>query len=100
MAAVAATGGQLLIKNIIPKPHGLHFRQAGGNGRRVEEEDDTLLVRRTEPLVRANVKTHALSGFPTDMQPRDTFHRSGPGQQHQHGDRKHVEQPVSAMWTS
>ena len=36
----------------------------------VEEHDDTLLVRRSEPLQKANVKTLPYPGFPTDMQPQ------------------------------
>ena len=36
----------------------------------VEENDDTLLVRRSEPLQKANVKTLPYPGFPTDMQPQ------------------------------
>ena len=36
----------------------------------VEEMDDTLLVRRTGPLMRTNVKTQPYPGFPTDMQPQ------------------------------
>ena len=39
-------------------------------GVRLEEQDDTLLVRRSEPLQRANVKTQPYPGFPTDMQPQ------------------------------
>ena len=36
----------------------------------VEEEDDTLLVSRSGPLQRTNVKTQPYPGFPTDMQPQ------------------------------
>ena len=36
----------------------------------VEEEDDAVLVRRTGPLYRANIKTLPYPGFPTDMQPQ------------------------------
>ena len=38
----------------------------------VEEHEDTLLVRRTEPLRKTNVKTLPYPGFPTDMQPQIT----------------------------
>ena len=41
-------------------------------GVEVEENEDTLLVRRTEPLRKANVKTLPYPGFPTDMQPQIT----------------------------
>ncbi len=70
MAAVAATGGQLLIKNIIPKHMDCISAKLMEMGVYIEEMDDTLLVRRSEPLQRANVKTQPYPGFPTDMQPQ------------------------------
>ena len=38
----------------------------------VEENEDTLLVRRSGKLQRTNVKTLPYPGFPTDMQPQIT----------------------------
>ena len=70
MTAVAATGGQLLIKNIIPKHMDCISNKLMEMGVYVEEMDDTLLVRRTGPLMRTNVKTQPYPGFPTDMQPQ------------------------------
>ena len=70
MAAVAAAGGQVLIRNIIPKHMDCISAKLVEMGVTVEEEDDTLLIRRAEPLVRANVKTMPYPGFPTDMQPQ------------------------------
>ena len=70
MAAVAATGGQLLLKNIIPKHMDCISAKLMEMGVAVEENDDTLLVRRSEPLQKANVKTLPYPGFPTDMQPQ------------------------------
>ena len=70
MAAVAAAGGQLLLKNIIPKPMDCISAKLMEMGVAVEENDDTLLVRRSEPLQKANVKTLPYPGFPTDMQPQ------------------------------
>ena len=72
MAAVAATGGQLLLKNVIPKHMDCISAKLMEMGVTVEEEDDTLLVRRTGPLLKANVKTLPYPGFPTDMQPQIT----------------------------
>ncbi len=70
MAAVAGTGGELLLHNIIPK----HMECISGKleemGVTVEEGEDCLLVRRDGPLKRANVKTLPYPGFPTDMQPQ------------------------------
>ena len=39
-------------------------------GVEVEEEGDSLIVRRSGPLQRTNVKTMPYPGFPTDMQPQ------------------------------
>jgi UDP-N-acetylglucosamine 1-carboxyvinyltransferase len=70
MAAVAATGGEVLIKNIIPKHMDCITAKLLEMGVEVEEQDDNLLVRRTGPLRRTNVKTLPYPGFPTDMQPQ------------------------------
>ena len=72
MTAVAATGGQILIKNIIPKHMDCITAKLVEMGVEVEENEDTLLVRRTGPLQRTNVKTLPYPGFPTDMQPQIT----------------------------
>ena len=70
MAAVAAAGGELLVKNVIPKHLDCISAKLMEMGVHIEEQDDTLLVRRSEPLQRANVKTQPYPGFPTDMQPQ------------------------------
>ena len=72
MAAVAATGGQVLVKNIIPKHMDCITAKLQECGVEVEEREDTLLVRRTGKLQKANVKTLPYPGFPTDMQPQIT----------------------------
>ena len=72
MAAVAATGGQVLVKNIIPKHMDCITAKLVEMGVEVEEHEDTLLVRRTGRLQRANIKTLPYPGFPTDMQPQIT----------------------------
>ena len=72
MAAVAATGGQILVKNIIPKHMDCITAKLQECGVEVEEHEDTLLVRRNGPLQKANVKTMPYPGFPTDMQPQIT----------------------------
>ena len=72
MAAVAATGGQILVKNIIPKHMDCITAKLQECGVEVEEREDTLLVRRSEPLHKTNVKTMPYPGFPTDMQPQMT----------------------------
>lgn len=72
MAAVAATGGQVLVKNIIPKHMDCITAKLVEMGVEVEEHEDTLLVRRTGRLRRTNIKTLPYPGFPTDMQPQIT----------------------------
>ncbi|MGM9619252.1 MAG: UDP-N-acetylglucosamine 1-carboxyvinyltransferase [Oscillospiraceae bacterium] len=72
MTAVAAAGGQVLIRNIIPKHMDCITAKLLEMGVEVEEKEDTLLVRRTGPLHRTNVKTMPYPGFPTDMQPQVT----------------------------
>ncbi len=68
MAAVAAAGGEVLIKNVIPKHLDCITAKLLEMGVDVEEQDDAVLVRRTGPLNRANIKTMPYPGFPTDMQ--------------------------------
>ncbi len=72
MAAAAAAGGQILVKNIIPKHMDCITAKLQECGVEVEEHEDTLLVRRTEPLRKTNIKTLPYPGFPTDMQPQIT----------------------------
>ena len=72
MAAVAACGGEVKLCNIIPKHMDCITAKLLEMGVEVEEEDDTLLVRRTGALRRTNVKTMPYPGFPTDMQPQIT----------------------------
>jgi UDP-N-acetylglucosamine 1-carboxyvinyltransferase len=70
MVAAAATGGDVLIKNIIPKhlePITAKLEKIGVN---IEEFDDSIRVWIDGPLVKSNVKTMPHPGFPTDMQPQ------------------------------
>ena len=70
MAAVAAAGGEVRIKNVIPKHLDCITAKLVEMGVEVEEEDDAVLVRRTGPLYRANIKPRPYPGFPTDRQPQ------------------------------
>ena len=72
MTAVAAAGGQVLIRGIIPKHMDCITNKLQEMGVTVEEDEDTLLVRRTERLKHTNIKTMPYPGFPTDMQPQIT----------------------------
>lgn len=70
MFAAVATGGDVLVKNIIPK----HMEAASAKilemGCIVEEHDDAIRVIGRKPLKPTRVKTLPYPGFPTDMQPQ------------------------------
>ncbi len=70
MVAAAATGGNVLVKNVIPK----HLESISAKlrecGTIVEEEDEAVRVIGPVRPQRCNVKTLPHPGFPTDMQPQ------------------------------
>ncbi|MDE5996460.1 MAG: UDP-N-acetylglucosamine 1-carboxyvinyltransferase, partial [Eubacterium sp.] len=70
MVAAAACGGDVLIKNVIPK----HLESISAKlieaGAEVIEYDDAVRVTRYKKLHKCNVKTMPHPGFPTDMQPQ------------------------------
>ena len=70
MIAAAATGGNVLVKNVIPKHMESLSSKLEEMGADVQEFDDSILVSRTKPLKKANVKTLPYPGFPTDLQPQ------------------------------
>ena len=70
MAAVAATGGDILVKNVTPKHLESITAKLMEMGVSVTEYDDAVRVRRDGPLRKCNVKTMPHPGFPTDMQPQ------------------------------
>jgi UDP-N-acetylglucosamine 1-carboxyvinyltransferase len=70
MAAVAGTGGKVLIKNVIPKHLDCISAKLREMGVSVTDLEDAVLIERKNPLRRANVKTLPYPGFPTDMQPQ------------------------------
>ena len=70
MAAVTAAGGEGRVCNVIPKHLECITAKLVEMGAEVEEEGDSLIVRRHDPLQRTNVKTMFYPGFPTDMHPQ------------------------------
>ena len=72
MVAAAATGGDLLVENVIPKHLESIIDKLRRAGATVEEFDDAVRVSRTGRLQHVNVKTMPHPGFPTDMQPQMT----------------------------
>ena len=70
MIAAAATRGDVLIKNVIPKHLESITAKLVEVNATVEEFDDSIRVSRNGPLHKANVKTMPYPGFPTDLQPQ------------------------------
>ncbi|MEG1049887.1 MAG: UDP-N-acetylglucosamine 1-carboxyvinyltransferase, partial [Oscillospiraceae bacterium] len=69
MVAAAASRGDVLIKNIIPKhlePITSKLRMIGAT---VEEFDDSVRVIGAKEYATTNIKTMPHPGFPTDLQP-------------------------------
>lgn len=69
MVAAAATGGEVLVKNVIPKHLECISAKLRETGTIVQEYEDSVLVKGASTLRRANIKTLPYPGFPTDMQP-------------------------------
>jgi UDP-N-acetylglucosamine 1-carboxyvinyltransferase len=70
MFAAAATKGDILIKNVIPKHLESITAKLAEMDVNVEEYDDSIRVWRDGPLQKANIKTMPYPGFPTDLQPQ------------------------------
>ena len=70
MAAVAACGGQVLVRGIIPKHMDCITAKLVEMGIAIEEQGDSIRVTRQHDIQRTNIKTMPYPGFPTDMQPQ------------------------------
>ncbi len=70
MIAAAATRGDVLVKNVIPKHLESISAKLAEMNAVVEEYDDSIRVTREGILHKANVKTMPYPGFPTDLQPQ------------------------------
>ena len=68
MAATVATGGDVLVKNVIPKHMECITSKLEEMGAEVINYDDAIRVRMKGRLCHTTVKTHPYPGFPTDMQ--------------------------------
>ncbi len=69
MVAAAATGGEVLIKNVIPRHLECISAKLRETGTIVQEYEDSVLVKGASTLRKVNIKTLPYPGFPTDMQP-------------------------------
>ena len=70
MIAAAITGGDVLVKNIIPKHMDSLTAKLEEMGIQIEEGDDSIRVCANHPLHGVNVKTMSYPGFPTDLHPQ------------------------------
>lgn len=70
MFAAAATRGDVIVKNVIPKHLEATTAKLAEIGCQVEEFDDAVRVVATGRLNNTNVKTLPYPGYPTDMQPQ------------------------------
>lgn len=70
MFAAAATKGDVMVKNVIPKHLEATTAKLLEIGCEVEEFDSAVRVVASKRLTSANVKTLPYPGYPTDMQPQ------------------------------
>ena len=70
MFAAAATKGDVMVKNVIPKHLEATTAKLEEIGCEVEEFDDAVRVVASKRLRRTHVKTLPYPGYPTDMQPQ------------------------------
>jgi len=68
LAAVVAAGGNVLVKNVIPKHMECITSKLAEMGAQVTNYDDCIRIQRSGPLSHTTVKTRPYPGFPTDMQ--------------------------------
>ena len=68
LAAVAAAGGNVLVKNVIPKHMDCITTKLEEMGAKITNYDDCIRIRSEKRLRSTTVKTHPYPGFPTDMQ--------------------------------
>ena len=77
MMAAAATRGDVLIKNVIPKHLETISAKLSEIGAQIEESDDAVRVVATQRLCNTQIKTLPYPGFPTDMQPQMAMQQPG-----------------------
>ena len=70
MVATAATGGDVTVRNVIPKHLEAIAAKLEEAGATIEEFDEAVRVIGTKNPQKCNIKTMPHPGFPTDMQPQ------------------------------
>ncbi len=72
LIATAAAGGDVTIKNVIPKHLESITAKLEEIGAVLTENGDSIRIRRDASINKCNIKTMPHPGFPTDMQPQMT----------------------------
>lgn len=72
MIAAAITGGDVTVRNIIPKHMDSLTAKLAEMGVKTEKGDDSIRIISDGRLSCANIKTMSYPGFPTDLQPQMT----------------------------
>jgi len=72
MVAAAATGGDVTVRNLIPRHQESLTAKLEEMNVGVEEGEDWIRIFKKGPVQSANVTTQVYPGFPTDMQPQIT----------------------------
>ena len=72
MVAAAATKGDVIVRNVIPKHLEAISAKLSEIGCQITEEDDAVRVFANTTLKHTQIKTLPYPGFPTDMQPQMT----------------------------
>ena len=70
LAAVAATGGRVTLKNVIPKHLESICEKLAETGADITENDDSVCITKTGRILPTSVRAMPYPGFPTDMQPQ------------------------------
>ena len=72
MIAAAIAGGDVTVRNIIPKHMDSLTAKLAEMGAAIEKQDDSIRVMANGRLHCAHIKTMSYPGFPTDLQPQMT----------------------------
>ncbi len=70
MLLAAAAGGEVLVRNLIPKHMDCLTSKLEEMGIKVTEYDDSIRIERDKEMRGVSVKTRPYPGFPTDLQPQ------------------------------
>ena len=70
MLLAAAAGGEVLVRNLIPKHMDCLTSKLEEMGVKITEYDDSIRIERTGKMRGVSVKTKPYPGFPTDLQPQ------------------------------